>query len=227
MIQQEGYLTLIRRNSGKLTNADFDQAKKEGCLKKLIESCDLDLIHGPQQNLICHPWAGSLFPRLFYSAAVGYGWWSSTDGGWSFLNAAILTAIDVEPAVTDQNPGGDPYYWDVISTKVNNWGYGAVYISHKWFEESQAEIDEIKTDPAGRESIYYRERWLWAPADFTSSNIRSFAVMAGYPNASDGAGLHGKGGHIRLKDANGLPVIYSKTANQILLAEYKFILASV
>lgn len=227
MIQQEGYLTLIRRNSGKLTNADFDQAKKEGCLKKLIESCDLDHIHGPQHNLICHPFAGSLFPRLFYSANVGWQWWYTNDGSWAFLRAAVLCTLDSEPAVTDQAPAADLYWYDAISTKVNNFGYGAIYISHKFFEESQAEVDEIKSSPLGREDIYYRERWLWAPSDFTSSNIRSFMILTGYPAAVDGADSTGKGGHIRLKDPNGLPVIYSKTANQILLAEYKFILASV
>jgi len=227
MIQQEGYLTLIRRNSGKLTNADFDQAKKEGCLKELIESCDLDDVHGPQRNLICHSFAGSLFPRLFYSANVNWEWWWGGTTAWSFLVGAVLASIDVEPAVTDQNPSNDDY-WVTTPQKVNNWGYGAVYISHKWFEESQAEVDEIKSSPLGREDIYYRERWLWAPSDFTSSNIRSFAILTGHPNAVDSSGAYyGKGGHIRLKDANGLPVIYSKTANQILLAEYKFILASV
>jgi hypothetical protein len=229
MIQQEGYLTLIRRNSGTLTNADFDRAKKEGCLKELIESCDLDHVHGPQKNLICHPWAGSLFPRLFYSANVGWQWWYEPSAYWCFLMAAVLTSIDSEPAVTDQNPSANPYYYDSFATKVNQWGYGSVYVSHKFFEEQQAEADEIKSSPVGREDIYYRERWLWAPSDFTSSNIRSFALITGYSGngGTDEGGIQGKGGHIRLKDANGLPIIYSKTANQILLAEYKFILASV
>lgn len=229
MIQQDGYLTLIRKNIGKHTEEDFQRARKEGWLKQLIDDCELDHIHGPQHNLIDHAFAMSMFPRLFYSANVGWDWMWSTDAEWCFLLAMIITAIDSEPAVTDYNPGGNPYFYDAFSTKVNQWGYGSVYISQAYFEESQAEADEIKSSPLGREEIYYRERWLWSPSSFTSSNIRSLAILTGYPygGIGDESGYQGKGGHIRLKDANGLPIIYSKTANQILLAEYKFILASV
>lgn len=222
MIQQEGYLTLIRRNSGKLTDADFARAKKEGCLKELIESCDLDHIHGPQHNLINHLFSVCMFTRLFSGGAGPETWNNNGADGWAFLTLMYLATTDSEPAVTDVYQDGYyteyAYLPDICSTT-----------SWKRFEEDQAEIDEIKSSPLGREDIYYRERWLFAPSISVSSNIRSVTFL-GSESATNSSGYgvyHGRAGRIRLKDANGLPVIYSKTANQILLAEYKFILASV
>ncbi len=223
-LQQDGFLTLTRKNCGRLTDTDFYRAQKEGCLQELLDSLDTDHVHGPQHNLITQSFAIFVFQRLFNAAPVSGEWLREGGTNCAFLTGCVLSAEDSEPSITEWDPGtGD---WDYWSPTASSWPSG---ISYKRFEEDQAELDEIKSDPHGRESIYYRERWLWAPNEAVSSNIRSFGISASMyiGNASGAESRKGKAGRIRLKDSNGLPIIYSKSSTQILLAEYKFILASV
>ena len=224
MIDQSGYLTLIRKNSGKLTDEDFHRARREGVLDQLLASLDTDHIHGPQKNLVLACAAPFWFQLLFNAATVGVPL-----DGYNGTNSALLghmgfTTDDAEPTLTE-------WSYEYTDRGISAQDYvtnGVATNCCKGFEEYQAEADEIKSDPGGRESIYYRERWLFAPSECISSNIRTFMVY-GSPSAVDYTGWKPRlrMSRIRLKDANGLPVIYSKTANQILLAEYKFVLASV
>jgi hypothetical protein len=212
---------LERKNCGKYTDADFIQAQKENVLNALLDELDTDL-HHVQSNLIFHGWVPWMYLRLS-AAAVASGYGISTNT--AAMNFVVLLTTDSEPVYNTAIDNLGSQYW---ASRVGNHFGGSNLNSHKRIVTDAIEPYQYYSDPNGREALTMRNRLMWLPNHVVSSDIRGIGFASANNKISDDWGtITCRMGRIRLKDVNGLPVVYSKTASQILLLEYRFTIASV
>lgn len=97
----------------------------------------------------------------------------------------------------------------------------------KRFIEDDITAPTIWSDTA-RETIYFRNRFLWLPSQGNSNSIKSIAIYAG--EDGDSTTLYydatGRVARVRLRDADGVLTTLNKTSSNSLLVEYTFSLVS-
>lgn len=213
----QGRYKLELRNSGRLTDADFQRAIKEGRLDDLLAELPLEL------KLAGHNMINHWFTACFYHNVFGHGFSDSPYPTYNTHNPFVtvcLMTTDSEPTFTETyNWYGNPH----TPSGSANTGSGA-----KGFITSDTEDPVIEKAADGREEIKFRERWLWLPSQGVSNNIRSLGIFgAEYLNYWD-TYQRWKSGRIRFKDPDtGAPVVINKNLNQVLVLEYTVFFVSV
>lgn len=217
-----GHFDVALKNSGKLGDRDFEEARRQGRLGELLDGLGTEL-ECHTDNLVFDlmvPYQGLW---LFSAPSVGDLWRNNSTESASFASMCLLTD-DSEPDYQSEwyRTGG---YMYVTPSAVTNSANGST--GGKLFEEEASEAAEIKSDPGGRESAWYRERWLFLPSQGTSSNIRSIGLFWSGHGDNGGSETRQRSGRVRLKDAGGNPIIINKGTSQVLLVEYKATFVSV
>lgn len=221
----KGHFDLQLMGAGGLSDADFDAATRERRIMDLLVTLPVHEKVGTD-NRIFHRMSSYIFNHLFQGGDIT----DPFDYGGS--NAAALAFVSL--VSTDGEPPYDGEDW----WRYNNYGYDNIQSvpdnvggnPSKRFEEDQITPWEVWEDTSGRESIHFRNRWLYLPSEANSSTIRSLGIYFAsdgddtYRGYSDG---FAKIGRVRLKDSGGNPVTLSKNVNQVLLIEYTFSLVSM
>lgn len=168
------------------------------------------------KNLMMDNCAALAFRGLFSGAAITNPF--NYDPVGKTLGLIALTTHSSEPSY--QESYGDAF---VFPDQINgNVGSGTA----KRFYADEVEPYLISEGSNGKESLTYRGRWLWLPAQAVSSTIRS--ICAWYRN---GSSLNQESTdivtRIRLKDSGGSPIEINKTASITLFVEYRVTVVSV
>lgn len=220
----QGRFDLVKRDSGRLTDADFLKAKEEGCLQQLLEELPLVQRYHAQQNRIFDNMSGYLLDKLFSLPNCAAPYYYTDYGPQAALAFICLLNLDGDT---------DSYTEDWVSYGVR--GYEVAYTvgssAAKRFEEDQIEAWSIWSNADGRKAINFKNKWLYLPTQAVSSHIRSIGIFF----RSDADGLlseyynrrTGRIGRVRLKDETGKSVIVTKNSREVLLVEYTFTLVSV
>lgn len=215
-----GHFDLALKNSGTLSDADFENAMTHGCLQGLLDGLDT--------QLECH--TDNLIMDLIVPYTAYFLFGAPTVGDlWRNLGAAVFGGICL--LTTDSEP-------DYQNEWYRNGGYNYTSYSNmpesantssagKRFVEDASEAAQKLSDPGGREAVWYRERWLYLPSQGISSNIRSIAVLWSADADHTGDVHKQRSARVRLKDAGNNPIIINKDANQVLLIEYKVTFVSI
>lgn len=217
-----GHFDLALKGAGNLGDQEFEQAMREGKLPALLDTLPTEGKYGAD-NLIFDllpPWCGI---ATFQTPSVGDLWRNNPPGSASpFCNICLLTT-DSEPDYQSEwyRAGGyDIVVPSAVSESANASSGG------KLFEEEASEVADMRSDPGGREAVWYRERWLYLPSQGVSSNIRSIGIYWSYDSTTSSAGRT-RSARVRLKDSGGNPIIINKGSNQVLLVEYKVTFVSI
>ena len=160
---------------------------------------------------------------LYYRALSGPSIYGNPNGTSSFSGLAFiaLTSTASEPGYTSDVYSGNLSWVNVPDNVGSN--------PSKRFINDCIVPQEIKVDPAGRESVYGKFKWLYLPGEATSSVIRSVTVyMTGEFNDLPATiYTRMRTGRVRIKDSGGNPVTIVKGATKSLLVEYTFTMPSL
>jgi hypothetical protein len=221
-----GHFELTLKNAEGLCDGDFGDARRQGKLQELLDGLRTDAEYGTDNLLFDFmvPWFGYwLFGGTAPNSWIAFG---SSSTATMFYGVCLLT-LDSDPDYQNEwirsGSGGD-------FTAISNVASSADSVSGgKMFVQNASESADIRSDPNGREAVYYRERWLFLPLEAVSSNIRSIGVYSGSSGTIVGTNsdFHIRSGRVRIKDSGGNPVIISKANNQVLLVEYKASFVSI
>jgi hypothetical protein len=139
----------------------------------------------------------------------------------------LLTTEDKTPAYNYRRHYHDTYSYE---NPYTSWPGGIVSGTGKRFEEDQIEAWEIWQDAGGRESIHFRNKWLYLPSQGSSSTIRGIVIIGREDADSTGSSYYHwrvESGYVRFRDANGNKVTLTKNTNEVLLVEYTFTMVSM
>lgn len=215
-----GHFDLTLKSAVGLDDTVFIEAQKNGSLQQLLDGLHTDAEYHTD-NLVTDaivPYTGFL---LF--GATGVGEIVNFNTSSAFFGSVCLLTTDSEPTYMD---------WDHVNNEFvspsNVSGSANTSSGGKVFEEEASEAADIRSDPGGREAVWYRERWLYLPSQAASTNIRSIAVAAVRSATNTGSDYRiNRMARVRIKDAGGNPIIVAKTTSQVLLLEYKAIFVSI
>lgn len=178
--------------------------------------------HGVQ-NRIFDNMAGYVLNKLFSLGNCAYPYYDTSNGPQAALAFICLMSTDSDTSsYTEDWTHGDIAAYAVTDSVGNT--------AAKRFEEDQIAPWEIWSGLDGRDSVHFRNRWLYTPGQATSSTIKSVGIFF-RSDADDLSNYYrrrtGRLGRVRLKDDAGYPITLNKTAEQVLLIEYTFVLASI
>jgi hypothetical protein len=202
-----------------LDDAAFLEAMRRGDIGKVLAGLPTE-VHAKAKNQIFDNFAGYTLDHAFSGPQTAYPYYF--DSGNAALAHICLTNLDGE---TDTYTEDWSAYTNLhnMSGSVNGGNAG------KRFVEDGITDHEQDSDPdnAGRQSIRYRERWLYLPSQVISNVIRSISI--GFHTNADSQGNQETGmiGRVRLKDSQGRKVDISKTSKHVLLVQYEFTLVTV
>jgi hypothetical protein len=217
-----GHFDLALKNSGRLCDKDFEEARRQGRLGELLDGletaqeCHTD-------NLVFDLIVPYLGYFVFSAPSVGDLWRDNATVPAVFANICLLTT-DSEPNYQSEwyRSGGYEYQTPSGAGESANGSTGG-----KLFEEEASEAADIRSDLGGREAIWYRERFLYLPSQGSSTNIRSIGVYWCAIATTTGVYFRQRAARVRLKDSGGNPIIVSKGTDQVLLVEYKATFVSI
>ena len=212
--------------AGGLRDADFWRAGEAGRLPELLASLDAELRCPKRKNLATDHIPQYLFWAIMSGASTetpytrnGVG-----SGGLAHLN---LSSYDGDPTYTETsgeyytNPNGMP---------------GTVGSSGKRFINDHIETQRLlvwedahenRFEVFAKESLMFRERWLYLPSQGISNNIRSMQYNYASDADQTGSAYRGNFGRIRLRNERGEKVIINKTEDHVLFVELEFELVTV
>lgn len=204
----------------------FEQAIQDGYIMDALD--DLPTVRNlpNQNNWIFDNYAGIMM-KLCLSGPVH----AATD--WDDLadsaNHAMLAFISLEntstlPSYQEDHTeyfgGSQTIHSTTAVPDIVNTGSGS-----KRFIEDQITSPTIWTDSA-RETISFRNRFLWLPSQGNSNAIRSIGIHASDDADNTTILYAAKVGRVRLRDSAGLVTTLNKTSSNSLLVEYTFSLVS-
>lgn len=211
----QGHFDLYLLNSGRLTDEDFAQARREGHLNSLLEGLPID------EEVHCSNQVTHMFTIALFRKAFGHGF---PDGAYPMergvgvvLHNITLAYDATQPAYTDWWGGYNTIHNTPYS--VNTGNAGKRFIGYD-IERHQ------DVDPNGREGVFTWHRWLYSPSQVVSNQIRTVNVFW-CETVRDGIEEKGYVARVRLKDAGGNPVTLNKSASQTLLIQYTFTLVAL
>lgn len=210
--------------TGPLPEKEFAEAGKLGKLNELLARYPLKGEWHTKNMMFDHVVA-NIFERLFGGGGAPTGW-NMGDAG------ALLGFVNMGGS----GASSEPSYQE--ATTYTSYGQNIHSVSYsvdtsggsKRFIEDQIETHWCAKDPNGRESVFFRNRWLWLPTQAVG-NIYSAQVYCNYDGdsttLSGWAQPFGQSARVRLKDSAGNPIIINKLSTQALLIDYALTLYSV
>jgi len=216
-----GHFDLTLKGAGGLGDEGFREAMRQGRLSQLLDGLPTQAEYHTD-NLIFDMMVGYQGLRVFQAPVVGRTDLINSDSSAYFASICLLST-DADPAYYGEWDWSNWQSCNIhgVSDSVNTSTAG------KRFEEDASEAADIRSDPGGREAIWYRERWLYLTSESNSSNIRSVGIIANPDATNAGSTYHFRVGRVRIKDSGGNPIIINKSSSQVLLVEYKTIFVSV
>lgn len=223
----EGFFKVSKMPAHGLSDHDFEQAIKEGRLDALLTTLPVKQ-EARCKNRLFDNLAGYFLDTLFSLGNCGWPYYERNDSPpEAMLNSICLltTDGDTDSYTEDWGAAGTSSYntihWRPDAANTASGG--------KRFEEDEIEAWQVWVDTGGREAIHFRNKFLYLPSQGESSNIRSIGIF--FLENGDGTGgyweARGKVGRVRLKDANGVPIIMTKSDREILLVEYTFTMVAI
>lgn len=217
-----------------LTDADFTRAIKEGRIKELLKKLPV-VQRCSGSNRIFDNMAGYILHRKLSLPACAGPFYRTENNPPAALTWILLANTDGDTTSYTE----DSDNWDGWGYNRNmNTGVNSVNTSSaaKRFEEDQIYGWTIgkDLDSNGRESIYFRNAFLYLPTEgYTSGgyDIRSIGIYY----ASDGDSAPALDyytstaliGRVRLKDSAGNKIAVTKNTSEVLFVEYTFQLVSM
>jgi len=205
----------------------FEQAIQDGYIMDALD--DLPAVrHLPkQQNWIFDNYAGGMI-RNILSGPAHTGLWEnlySETAQNASLAFIMLTTTSTLPTYQEDFTCTDGGNYAIHTTNRDpdsaNTSSGS-----KRFIEDQITSPTIWTDSV-RETISFRNRWLWLPSQGNSNAIRSISIHGCEDgDATSGYMASGRIGRVRLRDSAGLVTTLNKTSSNSLLIEYTFSLVA-
>lgn len=221
----EGHFDVNKFSARGLKDEAFQRAIEGGFWRELLA----DLPHKQKigsDNMIydrmCPYLMDSLFPEAGGLAPEN----TAVNSSNAMLAYIHLTTEDKDPAYTYRRHYDQTYSYD---SPYNNWPY-IISGTGKRFEEDQIEPWEIWQDAGGRESISFRNKWLYLPTQGSSSTINGIHIIGCEDGDNTGYSYYWwrvEAGYVRFKDANGNKVTLTKNTNEVLLVEYTFTMVSM
>jgi len=221
-----GFFIIKLLNVGNLTDEDFLVVEKQGNLKKLIDSFEIEK-EISIQNRIFDGAAAYLLQELFVKATSKFPWSDHYgNSAMALLGFICMLNIDSEPASytvewTGSLPFDTGYIHDVANSVNTNNTNGA---AKRFIEDQMFDYEVISSDI--REEISFRNAFMYTTDQCNGSNIRSIGVFG---NATDADALFSpwpnymdveRSARVRLKE-NGSPITFDKTNNQMLFVQYE------
>lgn len=219
----EGHFGLTLHNEARHSNADYDEAIRQGKLDELLREVGVQERH-ESSNKLFDTWLTFLFFRSGWSGCPTppnyFGDWTGAGAG---ISAIYLTYYDdgAEPEYTDTF---DPGYYDEFSYNCGLWG------CYRWMDQNLLGTSpEVWCDTTDREQIFIRFRWFFYPYDVTSNNnnIRGVWVIWSNDVSTTYSRRKQAVARVRFKDEEGNFVRIHKTNYQAMSLEYTFSMLTV
>lgn len=199
--------------------AAFQRNIKENGVAALHE---YDVLRETQQsNMVFDILPAMVFYGLFGGATPPDNSYIAVNGK-LILSSMSLLNTDAEPTYQEYS-----FCNATPSTVTDNVGPGSgIFLGQSLSGLASPSI--LDKDAVGKESIHYRMHGLWLPSYAVSNQIKSVSLWSAYGyNPNNYSTGKQRISRIRLKDTNGNPTTWTKTAQQTLYAEYTFYLTSV
>lgn len=222
----EGLVQIEKLHCGDLTDADFEQAKREGRLKELLQG--LPLVQKVEcKNRIFDNMAAYILDRLFSCATLPDPYGNTSYGPQAALSYIFFLQTDDDTDDYEENSVMNytvPY--NPADGCVN--GGDPSLNGMQRFVEDEVDPFQIWTD-ANREAIHFKDWWLYLPVKMVHSNIRSLGIFfsSDGDNTTGSYRYQGRIARVRLKDAQGNKIILSKSIHEVLRVSYQFTLVAV
>lgn len=221
-----GHFDLALKDAKGFGDEAFIEATRQGRLSRMLDDLPTEL-EAHTDNLVMDGIVLYLGFNLFQVGDRPNGVRVDliSGGGAAWFTSVCLMTTDSEPDYQSEwyrNGGYDLFGMSNVPESANSSTGG------KRFKDDASETTDVRSDPGGRESVTYRDRWLYLPTQGTSSNIRSIAVRVS--NNAQGFGNDfyiGRAARVRIKDGGGNPIIINKTTSQVLLVEYRLAFVSI
>lgn len=214
----QGHYNIKLMNSRGLSDEDFNRAQKSGTIDELLDSLDV-VKEFDQKNQLTHYMAGTLFNQIFGAPSVASR--IQTGNFFHYIGFGNDTG-EYDYSYNDYNnymlslfvsPNGNAVDVDVKRTS-------AAIRTHQVI---------VEPNSSGLRAAYDVHRFLWTPSQVISSEIRE-VKFASTQDQSDGWYYSDECrtiSRIRIKDANGNPQTIAKTADEVILVQWTFIIKSL
>ena len=220
----EGLVQIEKLHCGDLTDADFEQAKREGRLKELLQG--LPLVQKVEcRNRVFDNMAAYILDKLFSCAVLPDPYGNTSYGPQAALSFIFFLTTDAD---TDDYEENVTHHYTYPFYPADGCVTGSTNNGLQRFVEDEVDPFQVWTDSV-REAIHFKDYWLYLPTKMVHSNIRSLGIFfsSDGDNASANYRYHGRIARVRLKDAQGNKVILSKSIHEVLRVTYQFTLVAV
>lgn len=202
---------------------DFLQAIDKGTINRLLESLPVEQ-KLENQNAV-HHWTVPYLFQMLMSGPSGPGVPFTTDNS-QFICCCLMSASS-EPSFSEAYTmymGGYDFYVWYNTDCINVSGAGKLLINNS------IESYLLAKDTQGRESVFFRDRWLFLPSEGVSSVIRGLGIFGSDRANSVGPVNYvtwGRSCRVRFKDSGGNPVTINKLNTQAMVVDYTVTLVSI
>lgn len=214
-----GHFDVQLKHAGGLDDAAILAAIRRGEIGKVLADMPTEQ-HARARNLVFDNFAGYTFFHVFFGPTCANPF-NVNPGGNAVLGSVCVTNKDDDPSYTES--------WNAYTGIHNITGSVNTSNAGKRFVEDGINDHQQTADPdnTGRESILYREQWLYLPSQVISNVIKSITI--GFSDNGDTTGSEDRAltARVRLKDSKGRKVAISKTAKHVLLVQYDFTLVTI
>lgn len=226
----QGVFTLTKYDAQGLSDQAFDEASKKGKLKELLSTLKVHQECKAVSNRIFDNMAAYLFFHKFSGPDIGVPFNQQAFGASVVASLGTICLLTTDSGTFNyeefvDEPGSVNNHQNLVDA-VN-----LVDAAKRFVEDSSVVYDRathVVTDPGSlsREAISFESNWIYATGEVVSTNIRSLGIYFSEWADSLGGPERSRIGRVRLKDANGNPIILHKTNLEVLLVKYTFTLVS-
>jgi len=200
-------------------------SRSPGSIDKFFSKMDL-VQEFESENLLNHMNAAFYFNTLFGGGDISnpydLAYCCTTNSLFSFIIPTIETSEPVYNDESNEAPAPHDMQWNIGGTASSS-ARGV-----KRFNLDSIENYLISEGESGRESIGYRDRWLFLPDQAVSPSIAGFSIyFSSAGQTLESYGERGRVGRVLFRDASGTPIIVNKTSWRTMLLEYTITWMSV
>lgn len=221
MFDGSGHVTGLLQDARGYTDADFNEARKEGCLVELLESLPVEL-ETQGKNQLLFPLNGKVFYYEFGAPFTGV---QSTAQG----NYLIQVYLGIDTTQKDWDDEEAQGFRTLNSNMIDQLtgtpgltsGKFTVAVASNGAVEEFRLTEESNT-PTGLRAIHIQHSWLWLPSEANATNIRTVRIVGSDdPNEFATAQFFQTYMHHRFVDSGGNPITISKTSSQTFMVRWK------
>jgi len=214
----QGKFDLTLLDADGIKDADFQRAKADGKLDDLLGKLQVaQQAHGISNRLFDNL-AGYLLDHVFQGPQAANPYYQNPGVASALAHITLLSTDADTTSYTEQV--------DSFGTLHNTTDSVDVVAAGKRFIIDEVSPYVVHPDPAGREQLIFRSRWLYLPSEAISAAIKSIGLYYATDAILTGNISRSRIGRVRLKDNLGTPITLAKTASQSLLVEYSYSLLS-